>query len=122
MQTSSWRAGARRAGLTMAARIFSTDGFGRLRGGDVIGAGAVAALAIDAFGERAGVEGLGAGLVVAGGDLRVGVVAEHALVGDCAVGENVVAIVAGAQAHSPPFSEYQPRASSMRPPRSVRCR
>ena len=86
-------------GIDDGGSDFFTVGLGVWAARDVIGAGAVAALAIDALGERAGVEGLGAGIVVAGGNLRVGVVAEHALVGDRAVGENVVAIVAGA--HGP---------------------
>src|SRR5580704_179762 len=54
----------------------------RLRRAHVIRPGAMAALAIDPFGQRACEDRFGAGLLVAGGDRRIGVMAEHTVVAD----------------------------------------
>src|SRR5439155_22108693 len=61
--------------------------------GDVLIAGAVAALAIDAFGEGREVLCFGALLAIGGRDLRVGIVAGHALVGDGAGGARIIGTV-----------------------------
>ncbi len=63
-------------------------------------AGTVAPLAIDAFGERSGIYGLGKGLFMSGRDCGIGVVAEHAVVGDGAA-EVVVIRTVVAGVHGP---------------------
>ncbi len=69
---------------------------GGMRSAHMVAARTVAALAIDAFGESAGIERLTARFVVAGGNPRVGVVAEHALVSDGSRRQGIVAIAPGA--------------------------
>jgi hypothetical protein len=68
---------------------------------DVLRAGAVTASAIDSFRQLAGIDGFGEGLLVGGGDARVSIVAEHAVIGDGAAKAFVVhAVVAGVQRQS----------------------
>src|SRR5262249_5960858 len=73
------------------------DGSGRRAGlprrTDVVAARPVATLAIDSFGQAALIHRLTSRLVVPGGDLRVSVVAEHALVGDGPRRQGVIAVV-----------------------------
>jgi hypothetical protein len=60
---------------------------------DVLRAGAMAAFAIDAFGQLRGEEWFHAGQILSWSDGRIGVVAEHAVVGDSAAGVGVGGVV-----------------------------
>ena len=119
MHTSICRSGVDAPGFTMAARMASSSAPAVWRR-DVVAAGSVAALAIDAFGQARRIERLAARLVVAGGNLRVGVVAEHALVGDGARRQDVIAVVSGA--HGPGAAVFGiPGRAGARSARRARC-
>src|ERR1043166_4721909 len=82
--------------LTSRSEAFRVDDRGLAGGRDVRGAGAVAALAIDALGQRREIARLGALFTIRGRDLRIGVVAAHALVRDGTRGAGIIgAVVTG---------------------------
>src|ERR1022692_4960911 len=82
---------------------FAPPGCGRCpahgTGPDVAAARPMATLAIDAFRQPARIQGLAAGFVMPAGNLRVGVVAEHAFVGDGSDRQRKVPVMP--RAHAP---------------------
>ena len=93
MQTSICASALSRDGLTMALRMSRGVAPAVFATCDVAAAGSVTSLAIDPFRQRILVDRLGKRLVMAGRDLRIPVVAEHALVGDRAAEAIVIGTV-----------------------------
>ena len=100
MQPSICLSALNRAGFTIALRISSRLRPALSRQLDMPTSRAMTPLAIDAFRKRPRINGFGERLLVSGRNSRIGVVAEHAIVGDRAA-ETVMVRPIVARVHRP---------------------